>query len=139
MANRKRHQFLTQVYDRYFDDVYKYVSRRVQGKDAINSVVQKIFQEACASHESLIGQATSPLVALYKLASWHAGRSEGTPKQQDLYEVLKQLDEEEREVLRLRFLENLSDAEIAEVMNFPLEQMSVKMFQAMQKVKNLLD
>ena len=49
-----------------------------------------------------------------------------------------QLEPEEREIIRLKFFEEASNIEIAEIMGLSANHIGVKVFRALKKVKQLL-
>jgi RNA polymerase sigma factor (sigma-70 family) len=48
------------------------------------------------------------------------------------------LEPEEREIIRLKFFEEVSNIEIAEIMGLSANHIGVKVFRALKKVKQLL-
>jgi len=59
-------------------------------------------------------------------------------KQAEVQKVLDQLDDEEREIIRLKFFEEVSNIEIAEIMGLSANHIGVKVYRTLKKVKQLL-
>jgi RNA polymerase sigma-70 factor, ECF subfamily len=65
-----------------------------------------------------------------------SARSEAVAAMDDLEVVLAALPEEQREVLRLRFVDGLSLAEIAEAMNIPLGTVKSRLHNALETLRH---
>lgn len=155
------------LYDKYFDQIYRYVFRRVSDKEAVNDLVSQTFFDALAHIKSYEYRGFSFSAWLYKIAhnnvlKWYRsngrfqtveieeGRNipdesmnpvrdaERGESRDEIAEVLAQMETEEREIVRLKFFEEMSNIEIAEIMGLSANHIGVKVFRALKKVKQLL-
>jgi RNA polymerase sigma-70 factor (ECF subfamily) len=156
------------LYDKYFDQIYRYVYRRVSDKDMVHDLVSQTFYDAL-SHIDRYECRGFPFSAwLYKIAhnnvlKWYRehGRlqtvdiEEGNNmkdqtvdvekgvRQQELKSeielVMNQLSSEDREIIRLKFFEEVSNNEIAEIMGLNANHIGVKVFRALKKLKQIIE
>lgn len=155
------------LYDKYFDQIYRYVYRRVSDKDTVHDLVSQTFYDALAHIKSFEWRGFPFSSWLYKIAhnnvlKWYREQSKGqkvgldeiseladqNPDQSEkasveevqaeVQSVLEQLDAEEREIVRLKFFEEVSNIEIAEIMGLSANHIGVKVFRILKKVKLLL-
>jgi RNA polymerase sigma-70 factor (ECF subfamily) len=155
------------LYDRYFDQIYRYVYRRCSDKDTVHDLVSQTFYDALTHIKSYEFRGFPFSSWLYKIAhnnvlKWY--RSQGRQRIVDLEEgknmvdfssdpvrdaiaaeekdliefVLGKLEPEEREIIRLRFFEGVSNIEIGEIMGLSANHIGVKAFRVLDKVKQLL-
>jgi RNA polymerase sigma-70 factor (ECF subfamily) len=156
-----------ELYDKYFDQIYRYVYRRCSDKDTVYDLVSQTFFDAMTHVKSFEWRGFSFSSWLYKIAhnnvlKWY--RTQSRQKIVDLEEgkntvdhssdpvreaveneakdeigaVLVQLEQEEREIIRLKFFEGASNIEIAEIMGLSANHIGVKVFRVLKKVKQLL-
>ena len=156
-----------ELYDKYFDQIYRYVYRRCSDKDTVYDLVSQTFFDALTHVGSFEWRGFSFSSWLYKIAhnnvlKWY--RTQSRQKIVDLEEgkntvdhnsdpvreavekeskdeisaILAQLEQEEREIIRLKFLEGASNIEIAEIMGLSANHIGVKVFRALKKVKQLM-
>lgn len=156
------------LYDRYFDQIYRYVYRRVNDKDTVHDLVSQTFYDALAHLKNYEFRGFPFGAWLYKIAhnnvlKWY--REQGKFHMTDLAEgqeipdletnqvkdnidrelkdevqkVLVQLEPEEKEIIRLKFFEEASNIEIAEIMGLSANHIGVKVFRVLKKVKQLLN
>jgi len=166
-AAKKDPEKFAALYDKYFDQIYRYVSRRVNDRDTAHDLVSQSFYDALAHIRSFEWRGFSFSAWLYKIAhnnvlKWY--REQGKAVMVDLDEgrnapdnsvdyvndlrrqeardevqaVMGKLDAEEREILRLKFFEEVSNVEIAEIMGLSANHIGVKVFRVLKKVKQLL-
>lgn len=155
------------LYDKYFDSIYRYVSRRVGDKDTVHDLVSQTFYDALNHIERFEWRGFPFSSWLYKIAhnnvlKWYKEQSrsssvdieegkeikdesvdfvrdvERTELKNEIYEVLERLELEDREIIRLKFFEEASNVEIAEIMGLSANHIGVKVFRALKKVKQLL-
>lgn len=165
-AKRDTQQFAI-LYDKYFDQIYRYVSRRVGDKDSVHDLVSQTFCDALAHIESFEWRGFPFSSWLYKIAhnnvlKWYKEQSkyssaeleEGQEIRDESIDytrdagrlelkneiglILNKLELEEREIIRLKFFEEASNVEIAEIMGLSANHIGVKVFRALKKVKQLL-
>ncbi len=152
-------QFLL-LFDAYFDNLYKYVARRVGEGAAAENITRLTFLDA-------LGQArnTSPDVGyavwLYSLAHPRVTEhieNEGFPDKQGIItndkkikqygggeevfekaeKMFGKLSMEEREILRLKFFEEISDGGVMEVLGVEEGVIGPKIYRVLKRVHFLL-
>ena len=154
------------LYDKYFEQIYRYVYRRVNDKDTVEDLVSQTFFDALSHIKSFEWRGFPFSSWLYKIAhnnvlKWYRERSkvqkvglddineladldvdqvrDASRKERTLEVqlVLDQLDQEEREIIRLKFFEEVSNIEIAEIMGLSANHIGVKVYRTLKKVKQL--
>lgn len=154
------------LYDRYFDQIYRYIYRRVSDKETVQDLVSQTFYDAFAHLKSFEWRGFSFAAWLYKIAhnnvlKWYREQSKAriveieegmqipdvredvvrevlrSEDQSEVQAVMAKLDHEDREIIRLKFFEELSNIEIAEVMGLSANHIGVKVFRALKKFKQL--
>ncbi len=155
------------LYDKYFDQIYRYVYRRVSDKETVHDLVSQTFYDAFSHMDSYEWRGYSYSAWLYKIAhnnvlKWYRDQGKlqissfdeglqikdvGMDVEKDVQnrelkdeiaDVLVRLEPEDREIVRLKFFEEASNIEIAEIMGFSANHIGVKVFRALKKVKQLL-
>jgi len=165
-AQRNPERF-TDLYDKYFEQIYRYVKRRVDGVDVAEDVVSQTFFDAFNYLKRYEFRGLPFSAWLYKIAhnnvlKWYREKGKAvvvdideaqavahsddvivTVKLQENQEyvkkVLEQMSFEDQEILRLKFFEELSNIEIAEVMGLTANNVGVKLYRALQRFKQLLN
>jgi len=164
---KKNPQAFAALYDKYFDQIYRYVYRRCSDKATVYDLVSQTFYDALTHIKNYEWRGYSFSSWLYKIAhnnvlKWyrdhgrmqmtdleegqeipdlHVNISKGAVTKEDKDEiqaVLTKLEPEEREIIRLKFFEEASNIEIAEIMGLSANHIGVKVFRALKKVKQLL-
>lgn len=155
------------LYDKYFDQIFRYVYRRVSDKDAVEDLVSQTFYDAFSHLKSFEWRGFPFSSWLYKIAhnnvlKWYRQNQktqavdldkmheivdlqptqdqEAVQKeeQHEIQLVMQQLDPEEREIIRLKYFEGVSNIEIAEIMGLSANHIGVKVYRTLKKVKQLL-
>jgi RNA polymerase sigma-70 factor (ECF subfamily) len=155
------------LYDKYFDQIFRYVYRRVSDKDTVEDLVSQTFFDAFAHIKSFEWRGFPFSSWLYKIAhnnvlKWYREQSKVQKvglddvaelvdhsadskaeaslkeKQLEVQQVIGQLDWEEKEIIRLKFFEEVSNIEIAEIMGLSANHIGVKVYRTLKKVKQLL-
>ena len=155
------------LYDKYFDQIYRYVYRRVSDKDTVEDLVSQTFYDALSHLRDFEWRGFPFSAWLYKIAhntvlKWYReqGKMQITELEEgvnmadksvdyvgdikrdeargEMAELLDKLEPEEREIIRLKFYEEVSNVEIAEIMGLSANHIGVKVFRALKKVKQLL-
>lgn len=167
-AVKKNPDKFVDLYEKYHDQIYRYVYRRAGGdKDVTHDLVSQTFMDALSHVKSFTWQGYPFSSWLYKIAhnnviKWYrkSGRNNYVPieearnvsdKQRGQQEVvdavlakeqvdkiMTRLENDEREILRLKFLEGLSNIEIAEIMDLSVSNIGVKVFRTLKKAKGFL-
>jgi len=156
------------LYDKYFDQIYRYVYRRVSDKDTVEDLVSQTFYDALSHMKDYEWRGFAFSAWLYKIAhnnvlKWYreqgkmqtvelehgsnmADKSIDTVRdvknnelRDDMALILDKLETEDREIIRLKFFEEVSNVEIAEIMGLSANHIGVKVFRALKKVKQLLN
>lgn len=156
------------LYDKYFDQIYRYVARRVNDRDALEDLVSQTFLDAFAHLESFEWRGFPFSSWLYKIAhnnvlKWYKEQSRGQKvaleeiaeladkrvdqsedltrlmEADELKKIMKQLDSEEQEIIRLKYFEEVSNIEIAEIMGLSANHIGVKIYRILKKLKQLLN
>jgi RNA polymerase sigma-70 factor (ECF subfamily) len=165
---KKDPQAFAALYDKYFDQIYRYVYRRVNDRDTVHDLVSQTFYDALSHIAEFEWRGFAFSAWLYKIAhnnvlKWY--RENNKFKTTDIDEeglqipdeksdsselaeknevkefvqtALEKLDPEEREIVRLKFFEEASNIEIAEIMGLSANHIGVKVFRVLKKVKQLL-
>lgn len=144
-AGRADPQALGEIYDRYVERIYSYIYHRVGQAELAEDLTGQVFMRMLEAIRSGRGWQTSFSGWLYRIAhnlviDYYRRRSRAsfvdideTPPiavveeepsrrvqaaldREDLLAALKQLTEEQAQVITLRFLEGLSIAEVAAIM-----------------------
>lgn len=155
------------LYDKYFDQIYRYVYRRVSDKDTVYDLVSQTFYDALAHLKSYEWRGFAFSAWLYKIAhnnvlKWYRERNKIQPAQleegfeipdkhtdhvrdameqesrEEVQAVLAKLEPEECEIIRLKFFEEASNIEIACIMGLSANHIGVKVFRALKRVKQLM-
>ncbi len=155
------------LYDRYFDQIYRYVYRRVNDPDAVHDLVSQTFYDALSHLQHFQWRGYPFSSWLYKIAhnnvlKWYRESKKtrvvdleevGTLKdetvdhvldakhgeqREEIQALLAHLDPEEREMIRLKYFEEVSNIEIAEIMGINANHVGVKVYRILKKLKSLL-
>lgn len=156
------------LYDKYHEQIYKYVYRRCGGdNDVTHDITSQTFLDALENMKTFEFQGYPFSSWLYKIAhnnviKWYRKnnkqkhvpiekaynlsdktqnqieKADGTIAQEQISEMMKHLDEDECEILKLKFFEGLSNIEIANVMGLSVSNIGVKVFRTLKKAKGLL-
>ncbi len=145
-----------ELYARYRQPLYGFFRRRLDGDMRAEDLAQDVFMAVIRGSERyepralfrtyLYGIALNLLAAERRkhrqtapLVSEPEATSAGTPDR-DLWlrQALKKLDRNDREILMLREYEQLSYAEIAELLRVPLNTVRSRLFRARVTLKNHL-
>lgn len=166
-AAKENAEKFTALYDKYFDQIYRYVCRRVSDNDTAHDLVSQTFYDALSHIKGYEWRGYPFSSWLYKIAhnnvlKWYKQQSryritgldeikelsDPVVNQQEdivrkeetneLHFILSQLDSDEREIIRLKFFEEVSNLEIAEIMGLSPNHIGVKVFRTLRKVKQLL-
>lgn len=164
---QKYPQKFAALYDKYFDQIYRYVYRRVSDKEMVHDLVSQTFYDALSHMDTYEWRGYAFSAWLYKIAhnnvlKWYRehNKIQTTPLDESaplrdmtvnleknvqdmelkdqIETILAQLESEDREIIRLKFFEEISNVEIAEVMGLSANHIGVKVFRALKKVKQLL-
>ncbi len=154
------------LYSEYYVPVYRYIFIRVKKKELAEDLTQDVFLKIYRSIETLSPQAASPLGYFYTIARntlidhWRKKTvvTESGDEYMDtvpdpspnalemaklkeessiLHECLQKLTDEQREVVTLRYINDLSNREIAEIVGkneAAVRQLQVRGLRSLSKV-----
>ncbi len=165
-AAKKDPQRFTDLYDRYFDQIYRYVYRRVSNQATAEDLVSQTFYDALSHIKSYQFKGYPFSAWLYKIAhnnvlKWYRVKSRATSVDIDniaelksdenvmqaavteeerhgIMQFLGQLAYEERELIRLKYFEEVSNIEIGQIMGVTANHVGVKLYRALKKLKQLM-
>jgi len=166
-AKRDPEKFVV-LYDKYFDQIYRYVSRRVNDRDMAHDLVSQTFYDALSHIQSFEWRGYPFSSWLYKIAhnnvlKWYRQNQKmrvveldefgpirdnavdlhrdivQQEEENEIKKVIDQLEHEEREIIRLKYFEEVSNIEIAEIMGLSANHIGVKIYRALKKLKQLLN
>lgn len=152
-------QFLM-LFDAFFDDLYRYVARRVDSPADIRKIVRLTFLDALGQIQNT-PEDSGYLVWLYSLAFPRVtdniatqgfsdkpgfdsaeeveGRSaEDSDIVKMTEKVLKKMTLEEREIVRLKFFEQVSDGDVMTVLGISEESVGTKIYRVLKRLHFLL-
>ena len=154
------------LYKEYYVPIYRFIHLRIKNKEQTEDLTQDVFLKIYKTIGSIDPTVTSPIGYFYTIARntlidyWRkkstgttsddelmAGLADETPdamemaslkeKSSILYECLEELTEEQREVISLRFIQELSTAEVAEQLGkkeTAVRQMQVRGLRTLGKI-----
>lgn len=142
------------LFDAYFPDLYRYVARRIGQGERANEIVRLSFLDALGQVQNTPADTSYP-IWLYSLAKprvWdeiervtprHGGpkavagdNSEDEAVRFD--KMLKKLSFEEREILRLKFFEEVSDGDVMTILALEEGLIGPKIYRVLKRVHFLL-
>jgi len=149
-------QFLM-LFDAFFDDLYRYVARRVDSPADIRKIVRLTFLDALGQIQST-PEDSGYLVWAYALAFprvsdniakasfSEAGvfeeATERSTEDNDVLamteKVMKKMTLEEREIVRLKFFEQVSDGDVMTVLGLSEESVGIKIYRVLKRLHFLL-
>lgn len=150
-------QFLS-LYDANFNDVYKYVARRVSERNEVERIVRLTFLDALGLIQNTPVDS-SYLIWLYSLAKprvWDYIANTSMPEKQGLISVsesdegegediveeankmIAKLSLEEREILRLKFFEEVTDGDVAAILSSEEKAIGPKIYRVLKRAHFLL-
>lgn len=149
-------QFLM-LFDAIFDDVYKYVARRVDSPADIRKIMRLTFLDALGQIQNT-PEDSGYLVWAYSLAFprvsdniakvsfSEAGVAEDTEglsaEDNDVLamtgKVIKKMTLEEREIVRLKFFEQVSDGDVMTILGISEESVGIKIYRVLKRLHFLL-
>ncbi len=158
-----------ELYDRYFPKVFAYVYGRVQDKEASLDIVSDTFEKAFIKMHSLRSaeafgswlftiarnevashwRKEKPAAKAIQDAAWHNDLIHQPPTPEDtllhrerlshLVSLLRQLPPREQEIISLKFDAELTNREIAQVLNTSEVNVRVTIFRALRKLRERME
>ena len=152
------------VYDLYVERIFKYVYRQVLDEALAQDVTAVTFEKALRHIQSYEWQGKSVLAWLYRIArneaiSQQRKRKWLTPwkrtittemrytetavlhgqRREEIYLALSRLSAKDREIIHLRYFEELSGDEVAEVLDCSTNNAYVRLHRALKKLQTELE
>lgn len=165
---KKNPDKFTDLYDKYFAQIYRYVFRRTSGnKEVAHDITSQSFLDALSHIHQFTWQGfpfsswlykiarnnvikyykkssrenTSPLEKAYSLSDEKQDTKEKAENElasDQIDKMMLKLEPEEREILRLKFFEEVSNIEIADILGLSVSNVGVKVFRTLKKAKAFL-
>lgn len=154
------------IYDKYVEQIFRYVMRRVGDQDLAEDLVSQTFFDALSHLKSYEYRGYPFSSWLYKIAhnnvlKWYRVNSrtqkvdlediaelrseedveaevDARSERDDINSLLDKLDYEDREIIRLKYFEEVSNIEISQVMGITPNNVGVKLYRALKKLKQLM-
>lgn len=154
------------IYDKYVEQIFRYVMRRVGDQDLAEDLVSQTFFDALSHLKSYEYRGYPFSSWLYKIAhnnvlKWYRVNSrtqkvdlediaelrseedveaqvDARSEREDINGLLDKLDYEDREIIRLKYFEEVSNIEISQVMGITPNNVGVKLYRALKKLKQLM-
>jgi len=155
------------IYDKYVEQIYRYVYRRVNDQAIAEDLVSQSFYDALSHLKSYQFKGYPFSAWLYKIAhnnvlKWYRTNSryqkvdleEVAELRDDSYDLeeeidvqeeglgvkaaMDKLDNEERELIRLKYFEEVSNIEIGQIMGITANNVGVKLYRALKRLKQLI-
>ena len=164
-AQAGKEEALTQLYNHYFERIYRFIYYRVGHKEVAEDLTEDVFIKSFQSLKTL--QQTGAFegwlyqIARNKVIDYYRSKKNLVPleeientleyetniidvidleqQQKTFIKVLKELTPEQQQVIKLKFLENLDNATIAQLMNKNEGAIRVIQHRAITKLKELID
>jgi RNA polymerase sigma-70 factor (ECF subfamily) len=152
------------LYDRYVDRIYAYAARQSNGDATLaQDITAATFEKALRHLQRYRWQGVSFCAWLYRIArneliqhhrrqrflapfsNWQASEArvekaaQANEQRDELHEALSRLPAKDREVITLRFFEELSSAEVAEVLNCSTSQVYLRLHRALGRLRQELE
>ena len=156
-----------ELYDRYVEQIYRYVYRRVSDQDTAEDLVSQTFYDALSHLKSYEYKGYPFSAWLYKIAhnnvlKWYRVHSRVQKvdledmvelkddvdvledealrqEKETIMDLLQKLEYEERELIRLKYFEEVSNIEIGQIMGVSANHVGVKLYRALKKLKQLMN
>jgi RNA polymerase sigma-70 factor (ECF subfamily) len=155
------------IYDKYVDQIYRYVYRRVNDQAVAEDLVSQSFYDGLCHLKSYQFRGYPFSAWLYKIAhnnvlKWYRVNSryqtvdldevaelkDGTSDLRDdidlkeeglgVKSAMDKLDYKERELVRLKYFEEVSNIEIGQIMGITANNVGVKLYRVLKKLKLLI-
>lgn len=156
----------TQIYQRYYPKIYAYLHHRLEDTNTTEDIAADVFLRACEKIGSYKYRGTPLLAWLYRIAhnqmvdyirreakmntkplteetlaqsSTKQDTTEGTLIREELKTVLRNLTEDQRQVILLKFFGDLSNAEVAGIIRKSEGAVKALQHRALASLKRILE
>ena len=156
-------QRFDQLYQRYVDRIFAYAYRQTGSHALAQDITASTFEKALAHIASYHPQGSSPAAWLYKIALNEVRKNywkqrlfrplreadpsplnveqtvQANEQARALWAALNGLSRADRQVLTLRFFEELSSAEVASVLSCSLPNVYLRLHRALGRLRQQMD
>lgn len=156
-------QVFSALYDRYIEQIYRYSLRRTGDRSLAEDVTSATFEKALRHLQSHGWKGNSYRAWLYLLASQqviehhrrnqrYIALSDNKEADIDVEEVaenslqwaqiaqaMSELSQNDQEIITMRLIERLSNTETAEFLRCSPENVSVRLYRALGRLRKILD
>ncbi len=162
---KKDHRYFGVLYERYFEQIYRFIFKRLGGNEEVSGdLVQQTFMKAMANIGKYEDRGLPFSAWLYRIAQNEVNMffrsekksysveitdrqllnlleesGEGGVTQEDLdqlIEIINDLEESQADLLELRFFQELSFKEIADIYGISEANAKMKTYRLLEKIKN---
>lgn len=142
-----------EIVDKYYEDVYRFIFMMIKNKNDADDITQETFLKVRRYLWKFKGNS-SVLTWIYRVATNEVKKSfaknnrklkiaritniEENVSYSNLKEAMEKLDRESYEVLFLKYFKNMSEKEIAFIINVPKGTVKSRLFNAKKKLKEMI-
>ncbi len=142
-----------EIVDKYYEDVYRFIFMMIKNKNDADDITQETFLKVRRYLWKFKGNS-SVLTWIYRIATNEVKKSfaknnrrlkiakitniEENISYSNLKEAMEKLDRESYEVLFLKYFKNMSEKEIAFIINVPKGTVKSRLFNAKKKLKEMI-
>lgn len=163
MKAKKDAKAFDYLYEKYFQQIYNYVKMRVNNKDIAEDIVSTVFYKGLKKLHQFRWKKIPLSSWLYRIAiseisnyfrarkrerkigrklrvekQVRKNQEEVVYKYDFIYQYLRQLPLKDQEIITLRFFDNKSYTEIAEILKTKENTLRVKLHRALKKLEKLI-
>lgn len=160
---QKDHRYFGPLYERYFEQIFRFVFKRLGGNEEVaGDLVQQCFMKAMANITKYEDRGLPFSAWLYRIAQNEVNmffrsekknysveisdrqlysileeNGEGSVQQEDLdqlIEIINNLDETQADLIELRFFQELSFKEIADIYQISEANAKMKIYRLLEKI-----
>ncbi|MEO9965198.1 MAG: sigma-70 family RNA polymerase sigma factor [Reichenbachiella sp.] len=160
---KKDLQHFEPIYNRYYESIFRYVFRKTDDEDVAADLTSKVFMNAMNAIHKFEYRGVPFGAWLYRIAANEANKyfreskrqllaledhkvrmvmncgnleeADAEQKQKVLAELIRELDDEEIQILELKFFENKNFKEIAFILEKKESAVKMKMYRSLNKLK----
>lgn len=158
------HRYFGVLYERYFEQMYRFIFKRVSGNEEVaGDLTQQLFIKAMANLQKYEDRGLPFSAWLYRIAQNEVNMffrsqkknytveitdrqligileeaTEQTASQEDLDQLIKvinELETEQADLLELRFFQEMSFREIADIYNISEANAKMRVYRLLEKIK----
>jgi|SRR6218665_187891 len=158
------HRYFGVLYERYFEQMYRFIFKRVSGNEEVaGDLVQQLFMKAMANIQKYEDRGLPFSAWLYRIAQNEVNMffrsqkknytveitdrqllgileeaTEETVSQEDLdklIQIINELETEQADILELRFFQEMSFKEIADIYNISEANAKMRVYRLLEKIK----